>query len=433
MSPASAPVPAPHAAAPSFRYGAEIDLPAPADLVWRIVADYARDAEWREGVVVRPEPAGLARDGTRTFEALRLLGDTHRVTARVCDVADGRSLRFVSEDHRVAGHRRVAPTDAGARFELDVAVSVDGGMAPLAPLLGRHFHRRVRRDLARLRRVVRDEARWQALGLDAPTRTAVVPTSVGPLSVTRIGDGGPAALLWHSAFLDGRSWWPLLPAIAPGRTLLVVDGPGHGRSPGPAQRFSLDDCADAVLEVMDHHGVAEADVIGHAWGGHVAAALAARGTHRVRRVALVSSPLDALRGAARLQARVAAALVRVAGVRAVRSVLLDTLLAPSTRATRPELVDYVVEAASLPGRARTARAMRSIVIGRPSLVERLPSIAAPTLVVATDDDPTWPVDVAAREAARLPRGRFEVVAGARHVPLLEATDATAALLADWLR
>ena len=74
----------------------------------------------------------------------------------------------------------------------------------------------------------------------------MVETRVGRLKVTVIGDRGPTALLWHSLFVDERSWNGMLPRLADRRRLVVVTGPGHGASTDPGRRYTLRECAEAA-------------------------------------------------------------------------------------------------------------------------------------------------------------------------------------------
>lgn len=100
------------------------------------------------------DPIGELRDGATTHERLRLLGSWYRTTAHIRDVEVGRASRFVSDDGRVEGTRRLEPTASGSRLTVQLRVTVAGMMAPLAPLLGWLFRRRVRRDLVRLAALV---------------------------------------------------------------------------------------------------------------------------------------------------------------------------------------------------------------------------------------------------------------------------------------
>lgn len=54
----------------------------------------------------------------------------------------------------------------------------------------------------------------------------MIETRIGRLRVEVIGDRGPTAVLWHSLFVDERSWNGMLPRLADRRRLVVVTGPG---------------------------------------------------------------------------------------------------------------------------------------------------------------------------------------------------------------
>ena len=74
-----------------------------------------------------------------------------------------------------------------------------------------------------------------------------IPTRVGSLAV-RVRGEGPPAVLWHSLFVDDRSWRRVEEGLAGDRRLLIISGPGHGASTDPGHRYSLDDCAVAAAE-----------------------------------------------------------------------------------------------------------------------------------------------------------------------------------------
>ena len=59
-----------------------------------------------------------------------------------------------------------------------------------------------------------------------------IPTKVGSLAV-RVRGEGPAAVLWHSLFVDERSWQRVEEGLAHDRRLVIITGPGHGASSTP--------------------------------------------------------------------------------------------------------------------------------------------------------------------------------------------------------
>jgi 3-oxoadipate enol-lactonase len=82
---------------------------------------------------------------------------------------------------------------------------------------------------------------------------ATVPTILGDLYVDDQGNADEAvALLWPSLFTDHGMWRYQIPALrAAGWRTVALDPPGHGGSKGLDRDFTMDECADAALEVLD--------------------------------------------------------------------------------------------------------------------------------------------------------------------------------------
>ena len=66
------------------------------------------------------------------------------------------------------------------------------------------------------------------------------------------------------------------------------------------------------------------------------------------------------------------------------------------------------------------------------LVDRLPGIAVPTLLIASAGDRAVPPKVSADAAARLPGAELQMVADYGHLPQEEAADGLASLILPWL-
>ena len=259
-------------------------------------------------------------------------------------------------------------------------------------------------------------------------------TRAGRLKVTVHGDRGPTALLWHSLFVDERSWNRMLPRLADRRRLVVVTGPGHGASTDPGRRYTLRECAEAALEVLDVLSIGEpVDWVGNAWGGHVGLVFAADQPHRCRSVAAFGTPVAALSAAERRRTRLLLALYRLIGPsQMVVDGTTEVLLSPRTIEHDPDAVALVHDCLRRADRRMLRNAIISISIRRTDLTEHLTRVQQPVLLVTGTDHHGFTPEQAGEAVGLLARGRLAVLPDTAYLAPLEAAKASADLvLALW--
>jgi lipase len=101
-----------------------------------------------------------------------------------------------------------------------------------------------------------------------------------------------AVVCIHGAAQHGGIYEPLGKRLsAKDHFVVAVDLRGHGQS-GPEPPWNTETHAIDILETMDELGVERAAVIGHSFGGLVAAALAASAGERVSHVVLLDPGLE---------------------------------------------------------------------------------------------------------------------------------------------
>jgi pimeloyl-ACP methyl ester carboxylesterase len=103
------------------------------------------------------------------------------------------------------------------------------------------------------------------------------------------GEGDPLVLL-HGGFGLIEMFGPNVAALAAGRQVIGIDLRGHGRTPLPEEQMTFADLANDVAGVLDHLGIAKADVMGYSLGGSTAIRLAIEHPERVDRLVVVSAP-----------------------------------------------------------------------------------------------------------------------------------------------
>lgn len=251
-----------------------------------------------------------------------------------------------------------------------------------------------------------------------------VNTRVGQLKVSLRGkeDQRPPALLWHSLFVDERTWERVIPDLGADRQLIMVTGPGHGTSGDPGHRYRMEDCAQAALDVLDTIRVeGPVDWVGNAWGGHVGIVFAAHHPDRVRTLVAAGTPLHPYRLADRLSTSLLLVVYRWLGpVRALTDAVVEALLSEHTRATDASASRLVRDCFASAERVGMTNAVISTSLRRVDLKPLLTAVRAPTLFITGSAHPDWSPEQMQTAAALLPHGMTQVVDGAAYPVPLEA-------------
>ncbi|MFD6160109.1 alpha/beta fold hydrolase [Nocardia sp. NPDC060256] len=263
--------------------------------------------------------------------------------------------------------------------------------------------------------------------------TRDIPTRLGTLRVQIAGAGDPI-LLWPSLLLDHTLWQAQIKHFAPRFTTIAVDPPGHGAS-GPLTRtFTFDECALCIAEILDALGIDRAHIVGNSWGAMIGATFAARYPDRVHSAVLMNGTASP---APRRQRLEYAALLTIARLlRGIRPPLTRSVVAaflgPTSRRTRPEVVEAMLRVARANDVASVSPAIRSVVSLRPDQRRLLGEIRTPTLVVAGREDATFPPAEVEEMARCIPGAEFVLLDGAAHLVALEVPDTVNALIDDFL-
>lgn len=122
-----------------------------------------------------------------------------------------------------------------------------------------------------------------------------VSTSIGPIVVHHINpqvDAVPIFLL-HGVYFDHKLWDAQLNAMA-NHNVIVIDIPMHGESkPGIEKGWTLNDCAQMLIEILDHLGKDRIIAVGHSWGSMTILRAAVRFPERFAAIGLCNMPYKA--------------------------------------------------------------------------------------------------------------------------------------------
>ncbi|KQY58653.1 alpha/beta hydrolase [Aeromicrobium sp. Root495] len=261
----------------------------------------------------------------------------------------------------------------------------------------------------------------------------LVPTVLGRVAID-VDGSGPTIVFWPSLLMTGSLWEGQRQHLAATHQVVLVDPPGHGASDPLTDSFTFEECAQVVVDVLDHLGVERADLVGNSWGGMIGATFAARHPERVRRAVLMNATASPAGRRQRLEfgaLLLAARLLRGLRPPLTRSVL-KAFLGPTSLRERPEAVAHVRAAAAAVEVSSVSHAVRSVVPDRPDQLALLATVTAPILVVAGREDATFPVEETRRMAGAAPNATFVVLEGVGHLAALEDPAQVNALVEDFL-
>jgi pimeloyl-ACP methyl ester carboxylesterase len=224
------------------------------------------------------------------------------------------------------------------------------------------------------------------------------------------GFGGPPMVLVHGLGVSGRYLLPTARRLTDDYPVFVPDLPGWGKSEKPPHAPTVPQAADALATWMRQNELSRACLIGNSLGCQFIIDLAVRHPELVGWAVLVGPTVDP-----------AARTLIGQSVRGFRDLLREPL------SYWPLLTrDYLVT-----GPVRTVVTLRHALAD--PVVEKLPRVTAPTLVVRGSRDPIAPQPWVEEMVRLLPHGRQLVIPGAAHVANYTAPDELAAAVRAFVR
>lgn len=260
-----------------------------------------------------------------------------------------------------------------------------------------------------------------------------IPTSLGAINVGIVGSG-PAAMLWHSMFVDSTSWDRVVADLARHRTLYLVDAPSCGASAPLHRATDIAGCATAATELLSalDQITGAVDWVGNAWGGHVGMHVAATHPELIRSLVAISAPTHPIDRALRLKVRALAPLYRLFGPRGLpRKAIEETLFTDRTRSVDPEAIALLNDSMRRTPPQAMVRAIETAILRRTDLNWTAQKIVCPVLFVTTDDRGEWTPAQARAVADTMTDAREVTIHGARVIPAIEQPAATAGAIAEF--
>jgi len=215
--------------------------------------------------------------------------------------------------------------------------------------------------------------------------------------------------------------WPAQIRRLPGHHVYAVDLPGHGKSDGRGNQ-TIESYCQSILRWMETNNIYRGVIVGHSMGGAIALNMALEHPERVIALGLIGS-------GARLR---------------VAPVILEN---SSSATTFPVAVKAIMERAFSHHTDPRLRELASqkMETTRPSVLhgdflacntfdvmENIPAIRFPTLVICGQDDQLTPVRYSQFLADQIPKAQARVIPEAGHMVMLEQPQVVANELSAFL-
>jgi pimeloyl-ACP methyl ester carboxylesterase len=246
--------------------------------------------------------------------------------------------------------------------------------------------------------------------------SSIAPARSGKAGATAysVWGQGEAVVLVHGVGMAQDIWRPQVATLARRFQVVTYDMLGHGGSDLPPVDVTLDAYAAQLRALLDHLDLARADVVGHSMGALVALEFALSHPARIRSVAALNAVFQrSPEQRAAVQKR--AATLKTEGLAGSVGPTLERWFGdpvPADLQEPAELTERLLRSVNPPGYARTYE-----LFARSDSVhaDRIPALAAPALFLTADGDHNSTPSMSHAMAALAPRGRAQVIEGARHM------------------
>ena len=207
-------------------------------------------------------------------------------------------------------------------------------------------------------------------------------------------------VLVHGNSESARAWTQWVPLLAGRHRVIRLDMPGFGASNAPADySWTAPELATDIVHFLDALKITRCHLIGAKYGGSIALQLASQEPQRIQSLCIFGSP-------ARGVGTGNADKIRAKGVRQWAAETMRARL--GSTATEAQMQWWTELRGATDQRAAHGSSSALVTM---DLDDRLPLIAAPTLIVTTQESGLQAVEAVRRYAARIPNAQVIVLDG----------------------
>ncbi len=233
--------------------------------------------------------------------------------------------------------------------------------------------------------------------------------------------GAPVLVLVHGLGLTRATWDAFVPVFAGNYRVLTYDLNGHGESAMPQAIPSLTVLSDQLVVLLDELGIACAAIIGFSLGGMINRRFAMGHPARVAALVILNSPHERSPEAQRLVEE-RAAQTGAGGPAATIDSTLERWFTPKFRKNAVDVVVKIRACVLANDPENYTRYRQVLASGVIELIQPVPPITAPTLVMTCEHDSGSTPSMSHAIASEIEGAETVIVPGLQHLGLIERPD-----------
>jgi 3-oxoadipate enol-lactonase len=268
----------------------------------------------------------------------------------------------------------------------------------------------------------------------ATLRKQRIATLLGEINVHVVGNG-PAMVCWPSLLMTGQMWRGQVDHFASSHKMVLIDSPGHGESDPLNRYFTLEECALCLSQILDQLEIEDCILLGNSWGGMMGGVFVALYPSRTRAAVLMNCTASVAGWRQKIEFLLMTSILRRRRTvpKPVINRAVKAFAGATTERTKPEVVEYIRSTVAAARADSVCWAVDSVVPRRAEHRALLGAIRKPVLVMAGEEDRTFPVAETRAMAEAIPGGLFRVLPRVGHLAALEDPQAINAAIDEFLR
>lgn len=243
----------------------------------------------------------------------------------------------------------------------------------------------------------------------------------------------PTVFFGHGLLFSGHMFEPQIERLQSSYRCVTIDWRGQGKTPATADGYDMDTLSQDAAAVIEGLGVGSVHYVGLSMGGFVGMRLAARRPDLIRSLTLLDTSAGPEDPEKVKQYRLLASIYRWLGLKPLEGKVKPLMFGPSflARADSEPVVDEWKVVLGSADRGGMKKAILGVTERQP-VVDELPSITAPTLIVVGEDDVATPIAKSEAIAAGIKGSILKTVKDCGHSSTVEQPEVLADLLEEFL-